>query len=466
MVVLRFSRSWRNAGQESATEDVEELKQANVDEATSGLYFMEYCFDEDIIVHAVVDLFHRAFQKGLQLECLQLHGCRGRVDEILRLASSLDMFNEISIVGGSHGLSQHGFWSISSAMKYNKRLTAVNLSCMEMTRQQAAALGAGLITSNSQNHFKELHMERVTFADGAIGELASGLKHNSSLWILYVNGCNLGDVELAELVGAVESHPSLKELSLGWNDGQQHAMVALGKVLASKSCRLEELHLSHQGFNDNDHDGLSGHLGIFAQGLEGNESLTRLDLSNCELLDKDMYDLGQILATSKLEQLYLSRNRITHSGFVSFTKNIPKSLRSLDFSGNDFDQEEVACHILTLFEEHPQLLEDGFDWDDYKLPIDRKIQHFKDLNKCGRILLLTRASVIPLSVWPLVLARVNTVLSDNERNPNAIFHLLQGPALMQRRFDRDSSQCVVATSSKRGPAETIDEASAKKERSE
>jgi hypothetical protein len=100
------------------------------------------------------------------------------------------------------------------------------------------------------------------------------------------------------------------------------------------------------------------------------------------------------------------------------------------------------------------------------------------LNRCGRILLV-RGGAIPLSVWPIVLARANKVLihsrSAERRTHNAIFHLLQGPALMQRRFDRDFIQatCIGAgaserlpTSSKRGSAETIDQESAKKGRSE
>jgi hypothetical protein len=81
----------------------------------------------------------------------------------------------------------------------------------------------------------------MTFTDGAITEFASGLKQNSSLCILNVQLCDLGDTQLAELVGAVESHPTLAELSFGGNGGQKHAWVALGKVLASRSCRLEEL---------------------------------------------------------------------------------------------------------------------------------------------------------------------------------------------------------------------------------
>jgi hypothetical protein len=260
-------------------------------------------------------------------------------------------------------------------------------------------------------------------------------------------------------------------------------MVALGKVLASKSCQLEELSFAGQCLDDTD-GLLTGHIGILAQGLRWNESLRRLDLSWNGLLDKDIEDLGQILPTCKLQKLDLSGNKITHSGFVSFTHHIPKSLKSFDFSSKYLERRGAAeCHTLTLFEEHPQLWDDGVRWKYAKTSTAQKIQHLKDLNRCGRILLACDGA-IPLSVWPIVLARANALLvldstelglDSNERAPNAIFHLLQGPALMQRRFDRDSSQatCVGAgvserlpTSSKRGPAETIDQASAKKGRAE
>jgi hypothetical protein len=473
MVQLSFSQD-----ESSAAMKAEELKQANVDKTTTVLYFENFCFDEDIVVRAVIDLFHRAFQKGLQLKCLDIDGCTGRVDEILHVASALHMFDKISLVAGpdSYELSNHGFWSISAAMKF--KLTKLHLESIEMTKQQAATLGTGLITSSSP-HFKKLKMSDMTFEDGAITELASGLKQNSSLCILSVAYCNLGDAELAVLIDAVESHPLLKKLSLYWNGGQEHALVALGKVLASRSCRIEELDFSDQGTHDSDHDGLTGRLGILAQGLRWNDSLTRLDLSSCKLLDEDIDDLEQILATCKLEELNLSDNEITHSGIVSLTQNIPKSLKALYFAMNGFGREEAACHTLTLLEEHPQLWYDGFDWNDSKwndskLPIHKKIQHFKDLNRCGRIL-LARSGAIPLAVWPIVLARANTLLSfPKERTPNAIFHLLQGPALMQRRFDRESSQaaCIGVgvsherlTTSSKGPAETIDKESAKKGRS-
>jgi hypothetical protein len=229
MVMLSFSQD-----ESSAAMKAEELKQANVDKTTTELYFENFCFDEDIVVRAVIDLFHRAFQRGFILEELAIGHCTGRVDEILHVASSLPMFDKISLTGGSdnkYELSNHGFWSISAAMKFNKRLTRLDLMYMEMTKQQAATLGAGLITSSSPHFNKELRMELVEFEDGAIAELASGLKQNSSLCMLNVNGCDIGDAELAVLIDAVESHPSLKTLSLNWNGGQEHALVALGKVL-------------------------------------------------------------------------------------------------------------------------------------------------------------------------------------------------------------------------------------------
>jgi hypothetical protein len=437
MVWLSFKS--RIDGQ-SAAMVADDLKQANVEETTTGLQFDYYRFDEDIIVRAVIDLFHRAFHTGRQLGCLRFQYCTGRVDEILHMASSLDMFDKIGVYGCSD-LAQNGFWSISSAMKFNKHLTKLDLAYMKITRQQVAALGAGLSTSNSQTHFKELYIRRVRFADGAITELASGLKENSSLCILNVERCNLEDTELAELVDAVEFHSSLKELLLGGNRGQEHALVALGNMLASRNWQLETLDFSWQA---RDHSGLTGRLGMLTEGLRWNEKLTSLNLSSNQLVDKDIDLLGQILVTCRLRTFDLSDNIITLSGFVSLTQNIPKSLKSFDFNGNAFGKEEAACHILALFEEQPQLWEDGFDWSESKSPTHQKIQHYKDLNRRGRILLAGENS-IPLSVWPIVLARANTLPEEDsrdsdERTSNAIFHLLQGPALMQRRFDRDFSK--------------------------
>jgi hypothetical protein len=191
---------------------------------------------------------------------------------------------------------------------------------------------------------------------------------------------------------------------------------------------------------------------MLAQALEGNSFLTKVNLSSNYLADEDIDHLGRILATCRLEKLDLSDNIITLSGFVCLTQNVPKCLKSFHLAENDFSKEEAACHILALFQEHPQLWHDGFDWEDSESPMHQKIQHFKDLNRCGRILLLARDGAIPLSVWPIVLARANTLLKgfrSKERTPDAIFPLLQGPALMQRRFARDANDAPFAKAGKR-----------------
>jgi Ser/Thr protein kinase RdoA (MazF antagonist) len=170
------------------------------------------------------------------------------------------------------------------------------------------------------------------------------------------------------------------------------------------------------------------------------------------LLDKDIDHLGQILATCKLQSLDLSDNRITLTGFVRIVQNIPNCLKSFDFFGNAFDADEAACHTLTLFKEHPHLWEDGFNWNHSKSPMRPEIEHFKDFNRCGKILLAPEVA-IPLSFWPFVLARANTLLEGYsnwaERTPNAIFHLLQGPALMQRKFDGEADDAPFARAGKR-----------------
>jgi hypothetical protein len=154
MVVLSFVQKKRN---ESVAAKADKLNQAIVDETTTGLEFKNYLFndqwyrfdswvDDDIIVDAVINLFHRAFQKGLHFDCLRLAECRGRMDEILHAASSFDMFDKIWLDYNSDDLADDGFWSISEAMKFNKRLIKLDLYDTVLTQQSAAASGAGLIS--------------------------------------------------------------------------------------------------------------------------------------------------------------------------------------------------------------------------------------------------------------------------------------------------------------------------------
>jgi hypothetical protein len=406
--------------------EVGKLIRSKIDETTTEIQFDGYCFDETLIVNAVIGLLKRAFQDNCPLIGLVIVSCSGRVYEILQKAISWD------------------------------KLERIKIDRVEMTKQQAAALGAGLTTVIGQNHFKELLMSEVKFAEGAITKLASGLKRNKTLRKLTVSLCKVGDAELAQLVKALESHGSLEELSLSSNNGQQKTLAALGRMLGSSKCRLKELDFSSQGRDWEDgyqFEKLGGLLEILVDCfLKGDHclSLTRLDLSYNGLYEQDMEQLKLILelSTCKLERLNLVGNYIRNPGLAQLCNAIPKSMISFNVSGNHIYMQGEASNILRVFETHPRLLDDGLYWDSWdSTKMGRKIQYFKDLNACGRVLIANDGghSPIPLSVWPIVLARANRKLIGGtwsqvkERTLNVIFHLLEGPALIQRKFDTGTS---------------------------
>jgi hypothetical protein len=72
-------------------------------------------------------------------------------------------------------------------------------------------------------------------------------------------------------------------------------------------------------------------------------------------------------------------------------------------------------------------------------------EHYLDINESGRCLLIEGDHPIPLSVWPIVLERVNRKLTQRDRRinqekdyrslcrrANAVYYLLHGPALAAR----------------------------------
>ena len=68
-----------------------------------------------------------------------------------------------------------------------------------------------------------------------------------------------------------------------------------------------------------------------------------------------------------------------------------------------------------------------------------------DLNDGGKILLSERFKSIPLSVWPIVLERVNQ-RKGYYRSTNVLYHLLRnGPALGKRTETKSSASSTSST---------------------
>jgi Ran GTPase-activating protein (RanGAP) involved in mRNA processing and transport len=366
----------------------------------------------------------------------------GQVETVLQVCTALDLFAQITVKGMTRDerISQQAALSLGMAMKFNTLLHTLHLGHIALSREQSAALSDGLRTMDESQscQFKQLSMSRITFAEDAIAELASGLQNNSSIQTLAVTSCNLTDVQVAQLVQGMVNHSSLKVLRLFGNQGRTHALVALVKLLSST--KLESLDFHHQSWQEG---GLQAQVKILAAGLKGNQHIKRLNLSSNILVDEDLSSLSKILWTCpRLEELDLDLNNITNRGLETFaSQNIPGSLRRLRLSGNDFTREG-AIHLLKILQVNLEL---GFvDCHRFWVRSEkrREIQHFMDLNRSGRIL-LRHSSTPPIALWPVVLARANNVFrSNDERRADVIFHLLQGPALMERRGSRVAAKEV------------------------
>jgi hypothetical protein len=412
-----------------ATAIAERLIRAKEDK-TSSLAFFQIEFDDQVTT-ATIALFRHASRQARRWNELNLFGCIGQVETVLQVCTALDLFAQITVKGmtrENERISQQAALSLGMAMKFNTLLHTLHLGNIALSREQSAALSDGLRTMD-EGHFKQLSMSRITFAEDAIAELASGLQNNSSIQTLAVTSCNLTDAQVAQLVQGMVDHSSIKVLRLFGNQGRTQALVALVQVLSST--KLESLDFHHQSWQEG---GLQSHIKILAAGLKGNQHLKRLNLSSNILVDEDLSSLSNILWTCpRLEELDLDLNNITNRGLETFaSQNMPGSLRRLRLSGNDFTREG-AIHLLKILKVNLEL---GFvDCHRFWVRSEerREIQHFMDLNRSGRILLRNR-STTPIALWPVVLAKASTVFRSNaERRADVIFHLLQGPALMERR---------------------------------
>jgi hypothetical protein len=165
---------------------------------------------------------------------------------------------------------------------------------------------------------------------------------------------------------------------------------------------------------------------LLANALAGNKCLRKLHLAmNC-LGDEALDTLAQAFSTCRmLETLDLSNNELTDTDLETLLSHLPRTLKALDVSENEFTEHCAQKLLLTAVEESPRL--SHVMYRQHFLARDvigRDMQHLMDFNRCGRILFCDR-SILPLSVWPVVLGRANRL--QRARRPNAIFHMLQGP---------------------------------------
>jgi hypothetical protein len=418
-------------------EILEELREVKEDVVTD--LTAERVYFNGPRVRAMADIFRRVARLDRQIK-LNMWGCSGSIDVIVQEALAVDSVSEITFSGEVTFPEHEECWSppIPSAffsalcwgMQY-RHLEAVRIEdCTLLSREQAEYLGgAGLITAaGSSSRLKTLQLTDVSFQDEeAMSALVSGLRQNSTLQTVAFKDCGIIDAHVFQIVEALLSNPSLRDLELNWIECGVQGITALAN-LVSKNRKLEALALTSSN--------LTSPIHPLVKSLKDHPSLKGLALSDNCLYDADLGNLAEVLSTcSRLERLDLSWNLLTHDGLelLLASQPLPSNLRWLGLIENCFDRDKSPRLILKTLEENPrlgQVCHNHVRADN----IRREILHVMDFNQSGRYLLGNDYDhCVPLSLWPLVLNRAYNVLGAT-RGANAIFHLLQGqPTLMQQR---------------------------------
>ena len=247
----------------------------------------------------------------------------------------------------------------------------------------------------------------------------------------------MSDSNAAMIVQSLIGHQSLKEFFLGGVEFGEETTSAICCLLASKTCKLLDMGLSdpYAQFD----------FGRFIEQLPVNSSVQSLTLCNfAPYIDHDSANqfLPNLWKLPRLKVLDFGENGIRDLDCLAsnVTRTEPyHRLRVLDLSYNDIDFGEQSIgddhlatramlHLLNVF---PELRSLG----EHVKKIPPCVTERLDLNRCSGMLL--RGATIPLSVWALVLAKVNKDLillgaDTQSRTANVIYHILHGPVFAGR----------------------------------
>jgi hypothetical protein len=362
-----------------------------------------------------------------------------------RLQSAFNAANSLCILwsletGNPLLLSSTVIWGL----KVNPTLQELHINSFD--KQSATRLGEALITVTT---LRKLSLARCDSGISMGGVLYRGLEANRSLTELHLHAFHRPKVATI-LLRAIQNHPTISKLRLSYIRSLNEALPSLSNLLCMKNCKLSELTLTH-GYSAVDSsipiDILGGSLDLetLIPGLTRNRSLESLELSGMNLSTSDA-DLLLSVAwrCPRLTALDLRYNKI-QSLELRKLRSQPKMchLRRLYLGGNPVLQYRWSPHgkgsrenfhakyrwLFEILKACPELYEFG-PLSDFRVkqfwttfvahPV---VQHVVDLNRFGRVLLTDYD--LPLSIWPICLARANRNLGDcPRRRADVVFHLI------------------------------------------
>jgi hypothetical protein len=270
-------------------------------------------------------------------------------------------------------------------------------------------------------NLQELRLDGSSFSDRDLGALIRALATPNvlpNLELLSFKGCLLPDKAVAQLVGVISQDRHrlrrLKTLDFSINQCYERGIHALGQLLSSPQCRLEQLDLICQLPR------ICHPMSVepLSRALRTNQFLKLLRLSGNEIMETSMLEClavnqrlecldwcGNGLEEDRLALLShaLSRNRTLKS--LNIKSNRLKSVELLNLSAND-----TLCHL----------------GHSCRGPGVHEIAFWCRLNAAGRRLLRDQPTCS--SLWPMVIKRCN-------QDSDAIYWLIRNVPLLWGTHD-------------------------------
>jgi Ran GTPase-activating protein (RanGAP) involved in mRNA processing and transport len=386
---------------------------------------------DDLVANAIIDVLKNNERTW---EGIHLAHCTGQVDTVISSALALGSVQKLTLLpDGGSTVNDKCLYALASGLPTNQSVTSLVIR-VNLYKKLAIALAEGLSTNTG---LQELSLILSTSDASAIAALARGIQTNSTLRSLKLNRCSLEDGQVADLVRALENHPSLCELSVQGSSCRAMGIIAISGLLQeSSNMKPLKLDLSNQDFEENEMFGIS----FLAPSLPSNKSMRFLDLSSNHLTDAHVTCLASALSeNSTLEELRLVNCNISEKGAKLLAAKLPqmRGLKTLWLYGNLFGRAgatallqavKINVHMEQLL--LPRSRDNTEPMDD----IQKEMEYYLILNRGGRQM-LTHPQV-PSGLWPHILQKAGSVDGDDydyymsrQARPNAMYCLLQGPAL-------------------------------------
>eukprot|EP00929_Paragymnodinium_shiwhaense_P109933 TRINITY_DN76554_c0_g1_i1.p1 TRINITY_DN76554_c0_g1~~TRINITY_DN76554_c0_g1_i1.p1 ORF type:complete len:619 (-),score=171.57 TRINITY_DN76554_c0_g1_i1:47-1903(-) len=167
----------------------------------------------------------------------------------------------------------------------------------------------------------ELCLRDTHLGPKACGALAKAIRSlNCKLEHLDVSFLEMGPRVGAKVLEAIAENDTLTSLDIVGNNIGERGAIALAAVLAASEIRLEALNCASNAM------GSTGAQAI-AEGIEVNETMLELDISDNQIGDIGMQAFAQSIVNGELllTKLDLSMNNISKEGAVEFARCLSKS---------------------------------------------------------------------------------------------------------------------------------------------